>query len=117
MDRAQVFHKKPGVVEAIQWTGSNFDALAAFCKHPKVELRLLPGDVLGIQSGDVYTSAKPGDWVVKGHAGFYARKEHVFWQTYEGPVTPHGPYRVPMTIDELPPAGARIDHGLSVRDG
>jgi hypothetical protein len=84
------FRKKPVVVEAIQWTGSNGDEIARFCggkctfKHGNPEFFTL-------ESHSAPLEASPGDWIIKGIVGeFYPCKPDIFEQTYE-PVDDGGP--------------------------
>lgn len=79
----QKFKKKPVVIEAVQWTGSNQFEVMSFCKtcyftsHGVVKdlyIDTLEGDML----------AKVNDYIIKGVAGeFYACKPEIFALTYE----------------------------------
>jgi hypothetical protein len=74
------FRKKPVVIEAMQWTGTNMPELIEFIgEHP-------PTDVLGffIHTLEGQMFASPGDWIIKGVAGeFYPCKPDIFAATYE----------------------------------
>ena len=79
----QKFKKKPVVIEAVQWTGSNQFEVMNFCKtcyftsHGVVKdlyIDTLEGDML----------ANVNDYIIKGVAGeFYACKPEIFALTYE----------------------------------
>lgn len=78
------FRKKPVVVEAIRYTGSNisevWDAFGAGDIY---------GPAWGTMSAYILTlegkmECKPGDWIVRGVAGeFYPVKPDIFDATYE----------------------------------
>jgi len=79
--------KKPIVVEAIQWTGNNFDEVKELdgCRyndeHRKIffmnnnlNIRTLEGDMIAVL----------GDWIIKGIKGeLYPCKEDIFNETYD----------------------------------
>ena len=74
------FRKKPVVIEAIQWTGTNFVEMCLFTNNEtfvndgKIEIDTLEG---------VMTASK-GDWIIKGiHGEFYPCKPDIFEKTYE----------------------------------
>ena len=73
------FQKKPVVIEAIQWTGNNFNEICEFCDNceqvgAKLTIPTLEGD---------HTASK-GDWIIKGVKGeFYPCKPDIFEQTYD----------------------------------
>jgi hypothetical protein len=74
------YRKKPVVIEAVQWTGNNPEAISEFC-----------GDFVSwpegnpqfaTLEGDLY--AREGDWIIKGVKGeFYPCKPDIFAATYE----------------------------------
>lgn len=76
------FRKKPVVIEAVRWTGSNGSDVAAF-------LRVFAdwradGDRILIDTLEGTMAADPGDWIIKGVAGeFYPCKNEIFEATYE----------------------------------
>lgn len=88
----QKFRKKPVVIEAVQWTGKNFDDISHFTGdwhgHKKAHEDAEEG---AIKSGSIYIRtlegvmmASSGDWIIKGIAGeFYPCKPDIFEQTYE----------------------------------
>jgi len=86
------FRKKPVVIEAIIWTGKNFDEICNFTgnfhghkkayedyqeyceKTGEITIHTLEGDHL----------AKSGDYIIKGIKGeFYPCKPDIFEMTYE----------------------------------
>ena len=72
--------KLPVEVEAIQWTGENFNELKDFVTHNL----FIDGNGVGIKTleGDMYASI--GDYIIKGVDGeFYPCKKDIFWKTYE----------------------------------
>lgn len=73
------YRKKPVVIEAVQWNGSNQNELSSFmgvvgtCDN-KVEIHTLEGML----------TASIGDWIIKGIKGeFYPCKPDIFAATYE----------------------------------
>lgn len=89
------FRKKPVVIDAVQWTGSNIGDMLKF-----VDFSLLPDDgqyvggpgigyvpalgELTIPTLEGDHTASAGDWIIKGVAGeFYPCKPDIFDQTYE----------------------------------
>jgi hypothetical protein len=90
------YRKKPVVIEAVQWTGTNQDEIAAFAPGiacfsdivpPDIELhpdhRVING-VLSIVTLEGTMLAAIGDWIIKGVKGeFYPCKPDIFEATYE----------------------------------
>ncbi len=74
------YKKKPVVVEAIQYTGDNVDAIVAFAgENCKWGNRIIIPDPL---RGSL--KAEPGDYIIKGVNGeFYPCAPEVFGATYE----------------------------------
>ena len=74
--------KKPIPVEAIQWTGKNYDELDAFAgSNIFIEDGILKCKTL---EGTMSAKNKYGDYVVKGPIGeFYICEKSVFEMTYE----------------------------------
>ena len=74
------YRKKPVVVEAVQWTGENYDEIVEFTRSKaKLYCRSL---VIPTLEGDHFASK--GDYIIKGVAGeFYPCKPDIFEQTYE----------------------------------
>lgn len=89
---AQQYRKKPVVVEAVRWTGTNTEEVGAFfgpdaCSEwGDVEPR--EGEPILIETLEGNMTAQPGDWIIRGVAGeLYPCKPDIFDATYE-PVTP-----------------------------
>ncbi len=88
--KAQEFRKKPVVIKAIQWLGTN-ESLAEIRKFMKPnypKLPKLPGEtpkpVLIIETLEGNHEAKIKDWIIRGVQGeFYPCKPDIFKQTYE----------------------------------
>lgn len=86
------FRKKPVVIEAIQWTGDNFDQLWSW---GTVDDSVLKAKILQAGGGEDPTKlwiktlegghvATIGDWIIKGIKGeFYPCKPDIFAATYE----------------------------------
>lgn len=87
------FRKKPVVIEAVEWTGTNVDEIAAFVSSYADFLRtdcvgpnggVMPGGALIIPTLEGDHTASPGDWIVKGVKNeFYPVKPDIFALTYE----------------------------------
>lgn len=90
MESPARYRKRPVVIEAIQWTGSNADAVGAFAgarfnvldepspSDPDATAEVL--DSLHSTWILVYT----GDWIIRGVKGeFYPCRDNVFTETYE----------------------------------
>jgi hypothetical protein len=76
------FRKKPVVIDAVQWTGENPDALDVFCGN-SIDWQKGQGELLiATSEGDMI--AREGDWIIKGVKGeFYPCKPDIFEATYE----------------------------------
>jgi hypothetical protein len=76
------FRKKPVVIEAVQFTGSNTQELVDW-----IDKKYLPcGDDVEvlIETLEGLMRAKPGDYIIKGVNGeFYPCKPDIFEKTYE----------------------------------
>lgn len=83
------FRKKPVVIEAMQWTGENYDAICQFTgkKLERTKLTFSPMgifDQLTIPTLEGDHRANVGDWIIKGVKGeFYPIKDDIFILTYE----------------------------------
>lgn len=85
------FRKKPVVIEAVHWDGTEGGALAIM-RHfdPAREDRILyctgPGDLVEIEINTLegQMTASPGDWIIKGVKGeLYPCKPDIFAATYD----------------------------------
>lgn len=75
------YQKKPLVVEAHQWSGSNWHQMLDFAGHDNVST---DGKVLFVHTKEGVMTAPPGWWVIRGVMGeFYACEPNVFEATYE----------------------------------
>lgn len=74
------FRKKPVIVEAMRWDGTNWEEISTFTgSHGWIK-----GDWI-IKTLEGEMKASPGDWIIKGVKGeFYPCKPDIFEQTYEG---------------------------------
>lgn len=77
------YRKKPVVVEAVRWTGENYDEIAEFMKGSdrlfgRVGSRLI---IITLEGPHVATM---GDYIIKGVKGeFYPCNPEIFAKTYE----------------------------------
>ena len=85
------YRKKPVVIEAMQWTGKNGVAIAAWTgEHPDFKA-YGKSSCFNYVQGAVYdylhktwVSCVEGDWIIKGIQGeFYPCKNDIFEATYE----------------------------------
>jgi len=77
------YRKKPVVIEAIQWTGDNFDEIKEFCGDDAYIGHL---DRLYIKTLEGDHQARWTDFIIKGVQGeFYPCKGDEFMETYEQP--------------------------------
>ena len=80
------FRKKPIVIDALQWTGSNYEEVNAFMQveigKVNIDDPLNPALVIRTLEGEM--QALPGDWIIRGVKGeFYPCKPDIFEATYE----------------------------------
>lgn len=84
--------KKPVVIEAVQWTGENYDECMNFMGQDcgnKVAYE--DYEELCVESGNIYIDTLEGkliasknDWIIKGVKGeFYPCKSDIFELTYD----------------------------------
>ena len=85
LPRNNKYRKKPVVVEAVQWNGSNVSEISVFI-GTDVNARYV-GDTVIIPTLEGDMTASKGDWIIRGVNGeYYPCKPDVFAKTYE-PVT------------------------------
>lgn len=86
------FRKKPVVIEAVQWTGSNLKEVIAFSGlHESAKKwswedyeKVVADDGLKIFTLEGKMNADVNDWIIKGVKGeFYPCKPEIFEATYE----------------------------------
>lgn len=80
------YRKRPVVIEAIQWDGSNEPELIEFVGD-SLKPAVHP-DYLEIHTLEGVMTADLGDWIIKGVKGeFYPCKPEIFEATYEEVLT------------------------------
>lgn len=90
------FRKKPVVIEAVQYTGPNFDEIEEFCGG---DAEFRDGELL-VATLEGPLHATPGDWIIRGVAGeFYPCKPSIFEVTY----TELAPEEKWILVDQNPP--------------
>lgn len=79
-EREMKYRKKPVVIEAIRFIGSNYEEIREFigqntlCSDLSIVISTLEGDMV----------AQKGDYIIKGVQGeFYPCKPDIFAETYE----------------------------------
>ena len=78
------FRKKPVVIEAVQWDGSNVDEVLGFILTTGSAYRKLDNNQIAIETLEGTMAASKGDWIIKGVKGeFYPCKPDIFEVTYE----------------------------------
>lgn len=82
------YRKKPVVIEAVQWTGDNYDEICKFVgKYLKLDASELYHNtpaILLIDTLEGEMAASIYDYIIKGVKGeFYPCKPDIFLQTYE----------------------------------
>ena len=80
------FRKKPVVIDAVQWTGTNFDEIYGFTKGSKrvVFISAVNENDLIVVTLEGDMTANVGDWIIKGVKGeVYPCKPDIFEKTYE----------------------------------
>ena len=77
------YRKKPVVIEAVQWTGQNFNECDEFCHQIMDDLYMRTAEVkIHTLEGDMTVSLN--DWIIKGVKGeFYPCKPDIFEATYD----------------------------------
>lgn len=75
------YRKKPVVIEAVQWTGENYDEIGDFMG---VSATCQIDDDFVIPTLEGEMRASPNDWIIRGVNGeFYPCKPDIFEKTYE----------------------------------
>ncbi len=84
-----LYRKKPVVIEAFQFHGTNHGEIFAFCPDASNHVSASAGEnavsnTLWIKTLEGGHVASPGDWIIKGVKGeFYPCKPDIFAATYE----------------------------------
>ena len=77
------YRKKPVEIDAVQWTGRNYDEIQNFIGD-KVITGFVSERGLLIQTLEGQMTARTGDYIIKGVKGeFYPCKPDIFEETYE----------------------------------
>lgn len=75
------YRKKPVVIEAVQWTGKNFDDIYEFTEGKNCHMY---NKSLVIMTLEGQMTANIGDYIIKGVQGeFYPCKPDIFEEIYE----------------------------------
>lgn len=82
------YRKKPVVIEAIQWTGDNWNEIGGFIPVPETTMgEKFPSDDhwrIYIDTLEGRMTCELNDWIIKGVKGeFYPCKPDIFEATYE----------------------------------
>lgn len=82
------FRKKPVVIEAVQFTGKNYDEIFVWAHkgvHPAANSVVRENPVgLDVVTLEGTMFAAPDDWIIRGVKGeFYPCKPDIFEMTYE----------------------------------
>lgn len=87
MDNPAVFRKKPVEIQAIQWTGENFEALLQFVVDDSLYFGMDENDEitdLFIATLEGEMKANVGDWIIRGLKGeYYPCSSEVFAMSYD----------------------------------
>ena len=76
------FRKKPVVIDAVQFDGTNFSEIDSFMEGANGFQEFPPRVVILTLEGTMYGDV--GDWIIKGVKGeFYPCKPDIFEATYE----------------------------------
>jgi len=78
---AKTYQSRPVRIEAMQWTGDNFDELFGWIGYEIV--RKPDGLRLFVAANDRWLPLTVGEWVAKDRHGFYPIKDDVFTEKYE----------------------------------
>lgn len=74
--------KKPIPIEAIQWTGNNFDEIHDFVTNKPIFITGSNEIIISTLEGDM--RAPEGSWIIRGPMGeYYPCRREVFEETYE----------------------------------
>lgn len=82
----QTFRKKPVEIQAMRWTGENYQDIRDFTRRADGFSAVVyrDGDVITIQTLEGNMSAAIGHWIICGVKGeFYPCRPDIFEATYE----------------------------------
>lgn len=78
------YRKKPVVVNAVQWTGTNVLEMYSFINHHSILTPVVVDEPFDVGTLEGKHIASVGDYIIKGVAGeFYPCKPDIFELTYE----------------------------------
>lgn len=78
-----MYQKKPVVIEAVLWDGSNHEEVIGFCRSCSVANDGLSPWKIVIHTLEGDMQASVGDYIIRGVKGeFYACKPDIFRETY-----------------------------------
>lgn len=81
------FCKKPVVIEAVQWSGSNWHEILDFVVSQGGAIHTVQEDhefVVKVKTLEGEMTGRPTDWIIRGIAGeFYPCRDEIFQETYE----------------------------------
>jgi hypothetical protein len=81
------YKKKPVVVEAIEWTGTNLGSVWLFMGEPPTGITVVPDQkdlLLKMPTLEDIMTARPGDFIIRGIKGeFYPCKPEIFRESYD----------------------------------
>lgn len=81
---ADLFRKKPVVIEAVQWTGDNGHEVQSFLGGEFAALGWVKGHYVEIGTLEGLMVASKGDWIIRGVKGeYYPCKPDIFAATYD----------------------------------
>lgn len=76
----KVYQRLPTTIEAIRWTGSNFDEIKQWCgDHVKIEDSVLK---LFVKANIRWLPLVNGEWIAKDRIGFYPIQDDIFLESY-----------------------------------
>ena len=82
VEKAMRYIKKPIPIEAIQWTGNNFDEVHDFVTNKPIFITGSNEIIISTLEGDM--RAPEGSWIIRGPMGeYYPCRREVFEETYE----------------------------------
>lgn len=90
MNNPRTYQRKPSFVQAIQWTGSNVDALIDWIgdsgiRLPQSNSVLEAGMPLSlyVHANGGWLDLEVGEWILRDDLGFYPCKDSQFSKVYE----------------------------------
>ena len=91
------FRKKPVVIEAMQFTGDNIEAIWDWATAKDVYGPVDDDPNVYIWTLEGKMQCQPGDWIIRGIKNeMYPCKDDIFQATYEPEIDPCGCYRCTM---------------------